>query len=203
MEKIFILDSGHGGMLDGMYQTAPKKMYQHQNGEIAYEGVVNRLVKQKAISLFIRDSIRYVDVCPTELDLDLDTRCNIINAICDEYGKNNCLLISLHMNAGKGTGFEIWTSPGATKSDEFATLFMSQYGSFFPGHKLRKDMTDGDVDKESPFYILVNTKCPAILPEWLFFDNYNDWVIQRDPSQQQKYAEMILNFAKRVLIKKM
>lgn len=203
MEKIFLLDSGHGGMIDGMYQTAPKKMFQHENGEIAYEGVVNRLVKEKTISLFKQNNIRYVDICPTELDLSLNTRCDIANSVCDQYGNDNCLFISLHMNAGKGTGFEIYTSPGATKSDPFADLYMDQYEFYFPGHSLRKDTSDGDVDKESLFYVLVNTKCPAILPEWLFFDNYNDWVIQRDPTQQQKYAEMILNFAKRVLIKKM
>jgi len=147
------------------------------------------------------NDIEYIDVCPTELDIDLNTRCNVINNYCDEFGKNNCLLISLHMNAGKGTGFEIWTSPGATKSDIYATMFMKDFGKEFPGIKLRPDYCDGDVDKESPFYILVNSKCPAILPEWLFYDNYNDWVIQRDPIQHMKYSKMILNFTKRVLIK--
>lgn len=200
MEKIFLIDSGHGGMIDGQYQTAPKKMFQHSNGEVAYEGVVNRNVKHLAFDLMREESIRFIDVCPTELDVDLDTRCNVINAYADEYGKNNCILISLHMNAGKGTGFEIWTSPGATKSDKYASMFYDEFKSTFPGIRMRKDETDGDVDKESPFYILVNSKCPAILPEWLFYDNYNDWVIQRDPGQQLKYAKMILNFAKRVLL---
>lgn len=198
MDRIFLIDSGHGGVINGEYQTAPEKMFLHQNGEIAYEGVINRQVKEKLLGLFTVHNIKYIDVCPTDLDIDLDTRVNVINNYCDEFGKNNCLLISLHSNAGKGRGFEIWTSPGATRSDVFATAFMKEFEKSFPGTKTRKDYTDGDVDKESPFYILVNSKCPAILPEWLFFDNLADWKVQKDPVEQLKYAEMITRFVSKI-----
>ncbi len=40
--------------------------------------------------------------------------------------------------------------------------------------KIRKDMTDGDQDKENGFYILKHTKCPAVLTENLFQDNKED-----------------------------
>lgn len=40
--------------------------------------------------------------------------------------------------------------------------------------KIRKDMSDGDPDKESQFYILRKTKCPAVLTENLFQDNQED-----------------------------
>lgn len=43
-----------------------------------------------------------------------------------------------------------------------------------PGQKIRKDMSDGDPDFESPFYILQNTVCPAVLTENLFMDNQED-----------------------------
>lgn len=201
MDKIILIDSGHGGMIDGQYQTAPAKMYQHTNGEIAYEGVINRLVKEMTMELYKQNNIKFIDVCPTELDIPLSTRCKVINAYADKYGASNCLLISLHLNAGKGTGFEIWTAPGETFSDPYATMFYEEFESRNPGIKMRKDTSDGDVDKESAFYILVNSKCPAILPEWLFYDNYNDWVIQRETFKQLDYAKMILNFTKRVLIK--
>ena len=42
------------------------------------------------------------------------------------------------------------------------------------GMKIRKDMADGDPDKESSFYILKHTKCPAVLTENLFQDNKED-----------------------------
>jgi len=198
MERVILIDAGHGGMIDGLYQTAPDKMFIHQNGEIAYEGVINRQVKKEVKKLLTFYNIRHIDVCPTELDVDLNTRVNVINAYCDAYGPNNCLLISLHCNAGGGEGFEIWTSPGATRSDIYATAFMKEYRLSFPEIRLRKDESDGDVDKESLFYILVNSKCPAILPEWLFFDNYEEFKIQSEPREQLKYAEMIVRFIKKV-----
>jgi len=33
---------------------------------------------------------------------------------------------------------------------------------------------DGDIDKESDFYILKKTNCPAVLTENLFMDTEND-----------------------------
>lgn len=198
-ELTFLIDKGHGGLIHNVYQTAPSKMYRHKNGEIAYEGVVNRQYGNMAIEEMRRRQLRVIDITPTEIDVDLDARVDIINTYCREYGAKNCLGISLHMNAGKGEGFEIWTSPGATASDKYATVFMEKYHELFPDHPLRKDTTDGDVDKESPFYILVNTRCPMILPEWLFFDNMKDWMIQKDPRQQQRYADMIVDFCQEVM----
>ena len=37
--------------------------------------------------------------------------------------------------------------------------------------RFRKDLSDGDLDKEENFYVLKQTHCPAILVENLFFDN--------------------------------
>ena len=68
----------------------------------------------------------------------------------------------------------------------------------FPDIRIRSDYTDGDVDKESLFYILANTHCPAILPEWLFFDNYSDWQYIREDKNQQAYASMITEFVKSI-----
>jgi N-acetylmuramoyl-L-alanine amidase len=93
-KKIFILDPGHGGMIDGQYQTAPKKMFQHDNGEIAYEGVINRNVVNFAMDLFKRDGIPAINLCPTELDIELDERVDIANTYCREYGNHNVLGIS-------------------------------------------------------------------------------------------------------------
>lgn len=194
-ELTFLIDKGHGGLIHDVYQTAPKKMYQHES-DIVYEGVINRKVGDLVIKEMKRRQLRVIDIVPTELDVNLDVRVDIINAYCRKY---ECLLISLHMNAGKGTGFEIWTSPGATKSDKYASLFAEFYMDAFPDEHIRKDESDGDIDKESAFYILVNSKCPAILPEWLFYDNPKDWEIQKNPVMQERYALMIVNFCQSIM----
>ena len=40
--------------------------------------------------------------------------------------------------------------------------------------KIRRDNSDGDPDWEENFYILVKTKCPAVLTENFFQDNKED-----------------------------
>ncbi|TSA27668.1 MAG: N-acetylmuramoyl-L-alanine amidase [Bacteroidetes bacterium] len=45
MIRNIILDYGHGGLTsDGTYTTAPAKMHTFPNGEMAYEGVINRQI---------------------------------------------------------------------------------------------------------------------------------------------------------------
>lgn len=198
MPKLILVDSGHGGMINGKYQTAPAKMFVHKDGTTAYEGVINRNIKKNLFAQMDAVGLPYIDICPTDLDTSLNTRCKVINTYADAYGVDNCLLISLHSNAGDGNGFEIWTTPGKDKSDGYATLFSNLFEKTFPTIKVRKDVVDGDPDKESLFYILKNTKCPAILPEWLFFDNYEDWCYMRIPINQIAYARMITEFIKSI-----
>jgi N-acetylmuramoyl-L-alanine amidase len=52
----------------------------------------------------------------------------------DKIWKNTnkkCFLVSIHSNAGGGTGWEVWTSVGETKSDEIASIFWNEMKSEF------------------------------------------------------------------------
>ena len=103
-------------------------------------------------------------------------------------------VFSLHNNAaGNGKqwmsarGVEIWTSKGQTKSDEYATLIFESLQRAFPtlngnfpfAPYWRKDMRDKDVDKEENFVELMS-KHPAVLLEWLFQDNKDDFALLQD-----------------------
>ncbi|MGB0981325.1 MAG: N-acetylmuramoyl-L-alanine amidase [Winogradskyella sp.] len=83
----------------------------------------------------------------------------------NRYPANNSLNLSIHANAGGGTGSEMCTFEGFTQSDRFATVFGQEFESEFPNEKLRKDWIDGDLDKERNFYVLKHTKMPAVLTE--------------------------------------
>ena len=116
-----------------------------------------------------------------EDDIPLSERCRRANDICAKYGSQNTLLISIHCNAaGNGTqwmqarGWEAWTSIGHTNADKLAECLYTSAERMLPGMKLRKDLSDGDPDKESGFYILKHTVCPAVLTENLFQDNKED-----------------------------
>ena len=112
-----------------------------------------------------------------EIDVPLAERCRRAN----EYKASEAILVSIHCNAaGNGSdwmsarGWEAWTSVGKTKADKLATCLYEDAEHCLPGMKMRKDMADGDLDKESQFYILRHTNCPAVLTENLFQDNRED-----------------------------
>lgn len=112
-----------------------------------------------------------------DIDVSLAERCRRVN----EYKASEAILISIHCNAAgsgatwmQGHGWEAWTSVGQTKADKLATCLYGAAEKLLPGMAIRKDMSDGDPDKESQFYILKKTNCPAVLTENLFQDNRED-----------------------------
>jgi N-acetylmuramoyl-L-alanine amidase len=200
MKYIWLIDSGHGGMtVTGGYTTAPAKMYEHSPNEVFYEGQFNRQIKSLLTRMLWEQAIDYVDICPTELDIPLSVRVDSVNAYAKHY--ENCVLISLHSNAaenpGEGSGFEIWTSYGPTRADKFAELLGQELMSAFADIPFRADKADNDLDKESDFYILKWTACPAIMSECLFYDNYNNYLLLTNPDFRVAYAKILVNFMRK------
>lgn len=83
-------------------------------------------------------------------------------------------IVSLHCNGAENPaaqGIEIWTTKGETAADPLATGIMAELKQALPDHIFREDLDDGDLDKESNFYILRNTDAPAVLLETEFLSN--------------------------------
>lgn len=139
----------------------------------------------KAVSEILKDMGYkvFIDIEDDDLGLsqsrELSLRCRIVNELVKQY--KNCIYVSIHVNAaasdGKwhtGTGWEIYTSPGRTKSDNLAKCIYESAKNNFTNVKLRTDFSDGDPDKEANLYVLNHTNCPAVLTENLFQDNKTD-----------------------------
>lgn len=192
MIKNIVLDFGHGGIdKDGKYSTAPSKMFKFPNGDVAYEGVLNRQIGG-LIYTHLRNHMDLNVVCTVKeddpRDLSLGYRVRVANALPEK----ETLFISIHCNAGggKGTGFEIFTSRGTTKSDKLAESIADSVEGLYEevGLRLRYDFSDGDKDKEADFYVLRKTKGPAVLLECGFFDNPKDFTLLKDSEFQCKLA---------------
>ena len=101
------------------------------------------------------------------------------------------LLISLHNNgAGDGTqwlnatGVEIYTTPGKTKSDDYAKIVYDQLQKDFPNLKFRGL-------KEADFTVLKGSGYYAMLIEWLFQDNKKDIELLEDDKINKKLINSI------------
>ena len=199
--KVWLIDGGHGGMFKGEYTTAPEKMYEFPGGQVAYEGVLNRAFKMALMNAMDDEGFAYIDVSGSELDIPLDERVDIINRLYQQYPQ--ACSIHIHNNASpkhNAGGSEVWTSVGQTKSDLHAKIYAECFQAEIPELPFRIDSKTGEVDKESMFYVLKWTKCPAFLPEIGFFDYYPDFELLNDLEFQYRWAGVMIEYMKRAVV---
>ena len=189
MDKIILFDNGHG------QETPGKRSPIWKDGRQLFEWEFTRDMVRRIILKCYYAGIRAVKLVPEESDVLLKERCKRANMWYDRCN-GNCVVVSIHANAGGGTGFEVYTSPGQTKADEIATALIEQLQKDFPEIKMRKDVADGDPDKEAAFYILKHTKAPAILAENLFMDNESDCQLLMTEDFRDKLADSYVSFLK-------
>jgi N-acetylmuramoyl-L-alanine amidase len=186
---VWLLDNGHGGIINGVYQTEGKRSPVWEDGSQLFEGEFNRDVVNKLVELLKKEGIAYKVVVPEQEDISLKERVRRVNNYHTDLEKG-CVLVSVHGNAGGGTGYEVYTSVGTTRSDAIATEFYNATKNRFPNMRMRPDVGDGDPDKEAQFYILKHTMCPALLTENFFMDTYNpDCKLMLSEEGRQKIAQ--------------
>ena len=179
---LVLLDSGHGGIINGQYTTPGKRSPIYEDGKQLFEGVYNRsivkLIREKLITLGI-SGLEIINVASGDLDSPLGVRVNTANREWDRLNRPAAIYISIHGDAaGDGinwhaaSGISVYTSKGQTKSDVFASILIDKLDDIVTGVKWRTDETDQDKDKEENFYVLKNTNMPAVLSENGFMTNY-------------------------------
>jgi len=197
------VSAGHGGILEGKYQTDGKQMFHpgmvlHQGGNF-YEGVFNRIIANKLCAKLKEHKMVYKKFYHEYEDIPLREKSNMVNL--HHANVKKVLLFELHSNActnHNARGFSVYTGPKQTDSDLLASVLW-QYVNEFAGDfgvKMRSQKyDDGDVDYEAKFHMCIKTACPTVLPECLFFDNPKDVVILMDEVFQDKYVEALFKTA--------
>lgn len=174
---IYVLDPGHGGIVNRQYVTPGKRSPKFDDGSVLYEGVNNREIVKMLVKAMESEGIKCIDIVASEQDVALTTRVDRANNLSRS---KPCIYISIHSDANgdgvnwdKASGMSVYTSEGDTgKSDDFAELVINELQENFKDSvKWRTETTDGDKDKEENFYVLKNTNCPAILCELGFHTN--------------------------------
>ncbi|MFZ5651926.1 MAG: N-acetylmuramoyl-L-alanine amidase [Bacillota bacterium] len=152
MLKTIVIDPGHGGSDPGA--VAPDYHEKNLNLKISKK-IVNELLPYQCTVKLTRKSDIYVG---------LAARAEFANSL------NANFFVSVHVNAGGGTGFESfihWTAPELT----------GQYQDTVHGRVASYLDSFGIADrgeKRADFAVLRLTKMPAILLENLFIDNNRD-----------------------------
>lgn len=173
---LYIFDPGHGGLINGQYSTPGKRSPKFEDGSVLYEGVNNRDNVNRIMNALQKLNIDCIDIVNDNKDISLAERVSRANKL---HPNRKCVYISIHSDAnGDGkvwdtaSGISVYTSPGQTKSDVFASLWIDELEQQFGTSVLwRKDSRDGDEDKEAHFYVLKETAMPAVLGELGFHTN--------------------------------
>lgn len=198
MKPVYVLiDPGHGGMINKVYQTAGKRSPQWTDLPQLFEGIQNREIAALLKSKLTAANIRFTDVVDSQNDISLKARVAKANSI---YTKDkSAIYISIHADAaGNGivdypaTGISVFTSPGQTKSDTLAqTVFEALDTKLGNSTKKRTDKTDGDSDTEAHFYVLTATSCPSILCELGFMTNRKECELMQTAKWKEDCAQAI------------
>lgn len=201
MIDTIIIDRGHATLdAKGVYNT-PGKRAEFPDGLKVYEGFENQKYAEVLAKKCVQAGFKVeFTVNPSDpSDPSLVTR--VLKANSSKNRKTS-IFLSLHNNAGggKGQGTEIFTSVGQSLSDKFAEGILKEIKSLIPDRKIRSDISDGDLDKEEQFYVLRKTNMPAILFEFGFFDNREDYNWLSNPIVINKVCDAIVNGIIKVLI---
>lgn len=187
--KVIILGTAHGSNVAGKH--SPDKTF--------YEYRYSRMIISELKPIL--ESYGYdvrIDIAG-DVEKSLDYRVRVVNGLCEEFGASNCIYISIHNDAAGGDGkwhnaggWSAWTTRGNTNADKLAECLCSaaennlkEYAQMMEEGKktgaygktqraFRFDTLDGDKDQEANYYVLKNTRCPAVLTENLFQDNKED-----------------------------
>lgn len=189
---MILIDNGHGENTPG--KRSPDGVFR--------EYLFTREIAQEAERELRKRGYECERIVKCAIDVSLSQRAKIVNEYCAEYGTKNVVLFSIHVNAaGDGSkwmnarGWSAYTSKGKTKSDDLATMLYEEGEKNFVGQKIRKDYQDGDADWEENFYLLKNTKCPAVLVENFFMDNKEDLAYLQSREGREAIVKTIVNAA--------
>jgi len=191
-----IIDNGHGR------ETPGKRSPLWPDGSQLFEWSYTREIAKRVQAALEAENIEAFLLVPEAQDISLNVRCYRANKIAKTFGRNNCLLVSIHVNAcnGKAKGWEIHTYKGQSKSDTYATVFYDEAKFLLSDHsKMRGDWSDNDPDWDSNFAMLRDTICPSVLTENLFMDNAEDCKYLLSEDGKAKIVALHVNAIKTIV----
>jgi len=196
-----ILDPAHGGVnpLTGQYVTPGKRSFHPVDGAVYFEGEEMRAYACTWSQIFRKAGYEVVfTVDPNDpKDIALSQRVRKVNAF---HAQKKSIVFPIHSNAAtspQAHGHEVFTSPGVTNSDQLATFWLEEFKVSQPQIHVRKDLTDGDGDKESRFAMLTQTNCVAVYLEMLFHTNDVEVRILRSQTFKEETGQALLRAVKK------
>lgn len=166
---VIVLDPGHGASTPGKRSPDGTLLEYQYNRKIALA------VKKELESLGYTVYLTVSD----NSDPSLSKRCAIVNNYCAKYGKNNVMMVSIHVNAAGGDGkwhsardWSVFVAKVSSQNSKIMANCLAD-ATIAEGIKIRKPLPNQKYWTAN-FAMVKNTNCPAVLTENLFQDNKED-----------------------------
>jgi len=196
---IWLLDPGHGGIINGVCQTRGKRSPSFPDGSILYEGVFNRDIASRIKALCDADGIECENIINSEHDVPLATRVSRANA--RHAADPRCRYLSIHAN-GWGDGITFNSAHGVSSFHYMTSKTGKKMAAALLKHIIQETgLKSRGVQANmswANFYVLRNTRMPAILSENGFMTNLEDATNLMKDDFRQKIAVAHFNFIKEV-----
>lgn len=181
-----LIDNGHGS------NTSGKRSPDGKLREYAY----TREIAQMLVDKLNANGYDAQRITPETQDVSLTERCRRANKICDKYGAKNCVLVSIHLDASPGSGwqkargFSVRVSNNASQNSKRLARILTETAI-----ELRL-MGNRSIPAEKYWVqnlaICRDVACPAVLTENLFMTSKED--VEYLLSQEGKNAVMLLHY---------
>jgi len=196
---IWLLDPGHGGVIQGAYQTRGKRSPPFADGSVLYEGEFNRDVAHRIKALCDAEGIECENIVNSEHDVPLATR--VARANTRHTADKRCIFLSIHANAfGDGVDFNsahgvsvfhyMTSKKGKTLATALLQHLVQETGLKSRGVQANMEWAN--------FYVLRKTHMPAILSENGFMTNLEDATKLTKDDFRQKVADAHFKFIKEI-----
>lgn len=175
-KKIIVIDPGHGGQDFGA-----------QIGETLEKKIVENIANKISV-LNGKGDIEIVLLREDDSSITLNERVAKVNKI------NPCLLISLHINTSKNSqdkGVHAYVS----KQNAFYDKSMESAKELI--EKIANEKLSKGKVNEANFFVIKNSKCPAIVLEMGYLTNENDKTYITSENGQNEIAHRIVEFLKK------
>lgn len=164
--RIPILDAGHGGLINGVYQTKGKR-HSFKDGTTIFEGEFNRAIKARIMEGLALRGLPFYDLNPEPYDLPRSVRIQREKRLYKRH-KGKTFLFSIHANAASSPsahGSEVFTAKNASDNSYLLAYCLEQnFKRLFPHEKWRGI-------KRKDFDLVALTASPAVLAECFFMTN--------------------------------
>lgn len=177
--KKVVIDPGHGGRDPGAVGPTGT---QEKVITLAVGKMVAEILAPVADIQLTRGSDIALGV---NLNADLQARADMANFWDAD------VFVSIHTNSAENRaahGAEVYTTPGQGQADVLAESIVRAMEDALPELAFRKDIADGDSDKEARLAVLTRTRMPAVLVELAFISNPREGALLENPIFQARAA---------------